>query len=150
MGQKWPILPWSLDVTQSLHYCPLQRPEGWSDSTGPHDAQSITEVGGRASPVWGQHIVMFSRRPPPSSSSSSSSYSSMPSTPREGWRALANEMYERWCQKQFLCLKTSHFSYILHKVMLFEIGNWMMGPKRAKLNGQWAVTHGKKWLKLSQ
>ena len=76
---------WSLDVThKSLHYCPLQRPEGWSDSTGPHDAQSITEVEGRASPVWGQHIVMFSRRSPsPSSPPSSYSYSSMPSTPRE-------------------------------------------------------------------
>ena len=44
----------------TLHYthCCKVRPQG-CDSTGPHDAQSLTEVEGRASAVWGQHIVMF-------------------------------------------------------------------------------------------
>ena len=116
-----------------------KRPEGWSDSTGPHDAQSITEVEGRASPVWGQHIVMFSRRPP-----SSPSYSRdcrrrrcrrrtrlyRRRLARRMKSARFNEMYERWCQKQFLCLKTSHFSYISHKIMFLGIGNWMMIQKK--------------------
>ena len=32
------------------------------DSTGPHDAQSLTELEGRASPVWGQHRHVRRRR----------------------------------------------------------------------------------------